>query len=67
MIGSIPILSTILGNTYMSTTRKTKHQNYMNFIAKNMEKFNRPVTHVDRKKQSKIKGPSVDRAWIDDA
>jgi len=48
----------------MSTTRKTKQQN---FIAKNMEKFNRPVTHVDRKKQSKIKGPSVDRAWIDDA
>lgn len=64
MIGSIPILSTILGNTCMSTARKTKQQN---FIAKNMEKFNRPVTHVDRKKQSKIKGPSADRAWIDDA
>jgi hypothetical protein len=42
---------------------KSKHQNY---VAKNMEKFNRPATHKDKKKESKINGLSVDEYWIDE-
>tara|TARA_R110000796_G_scaffold17402_2_gene53594 strand:+ start:48 stop:224 length:177 start_codon:yes stop_codon:yes gene_type:complete len=47
----------------MTQNRKTKHQN---FVAKNMEKFNRPVTHLDKKKQSKINGYTSDLVWIDE-
>jgi hypothetical protein len=42
---------------------KSKQQNY---VAKNMEKFNRPATHKDKKKESKINGLSVDEYWIDE-
>ena len=31
-----------------------------------MEKFNRPVTHKDKKRESKINGLEIDRVWIDD-
>jgi hypothetical protein len=31
-----------------------------------MEKFNKPATHVDKKKESKIKGLDIDKAWLDD-
>lgn len=31
-----------------------------NPVAKNIEKFNRPVTHQDKKKELKKKGPSID-------
>ena len=47
----------------MNQNRKTKHQN---FVAKNMEKFNRPVTHLDKKKESKTKGYTADLVWIDE-
>jgi len=47
----------------MTQNRKTKHQN---FVAKNMEKFNRPVTHLDKKKESKINGYTADLVWIDE-
>tara|TARA_B110000259_G_C13989503_1_gene391856 strand:- start:385 stop:570 length:186 start_codon:yes stop_codon:yes gene_type:complete len=50
----------------MTQNRKTKHQKFMNFVAKNMEKFNRPVTHLDKKKESKINGYTADLAWIDE-
>lgn len=30
-----------------------------NYVAKNINKFNKPVTHVDKKKEVKIKGPDV--------
>ena len=43
--------------------KKTKQQN---FVAKNMEKFNRPATHKDEKKESKIRGYSVDLVWVDE-
>ena len=42
----------------MEDNRKTKHQN---FVAKYMEKFNRPSTHKDKKKESKLKGYSEDK------
>lgn len=31
-----------------------------NLVAKHSAKFNRPATHIDRKKQSKIDGPAKD-------
>lgn len=34
----------------MSKKKKNKEQN---FVHKHMEEFNRPATHVDRKKESK--------------
>ena len=30
-----------------------------NYVAKNINKFNKPVTHVDKKKEVKIKGPDI--------
>mgnify|MGYP006159281451 FL=1 len=47
----------------MSKNRNSKNQN---FVAKNMEKFNRPVTHKDKKRESKIRGLSVDILIVDD-
>ena len=47
----------------MSKNRNSKNQN---FVAKNMEKFNRPVTHKDKKRESKINGLSVDILIVDD-
>ena len=47
----------------MSKNRNSKNQN---FVAKNMEKFNRPVTHKDKKRESKINGLEIDRVCIDD-
>lgn len=46
-------------------TKTTKKGSNKNPVAKNMEKFNRPVTHVDKKKASKIKGLDVDKVWFD--
>lgn len=34
-----------------------KKQRRSNPVAKNMEKFNRPATHKDRKKEHKKRGP----------
>ena len=35
--------------------------NRKNLVAKHMEKFNRPATHKDKKKESKIKGYGEER------
>ena len=50
----------------MKTTAKTRRTKHQNFVAKNMEQFNRPTTHKDKKKESKNRGLSVDKAWIDE-
>tara|TARA_R100000306_G_C4264596_1_gene87017 strand:- start:293 stop:481 length:189 start_codon:yes stop_codon:yes gene_type:complete len=34
--------------------RKTMERKINNFVKKHMEKFHKPVTHVDRKKRDKI-------------
>jgi hypothetical protein len=38
----------------------------LNPVAKNFNKFNKPATHVDRKKESKIRGHKSDMTWIDE-
>lgn len=47
--------------------RKNTAKDFGNPVAKNMEKFNRPSTHIDKKKESKIKGYSIDKVWTDEA
>jgi len=51
------------------SNRKNTAKDFSNTnpVAKNMEKFNKPATHVDKKKESKNKGLDVDKAWLDDA
>jgi|TARA_R110000803_G_scaffold42597_4_gene91276 hypothetical protein len=39
--------------------QKPKPYSSRNPVAKNIEKFNRPVTHKDKKKELKKKGPSI--------
>ena len=50
------------------SNRKNTAKDFSNTnpVAKNMEKFNKPNTHVDKKKESKIKGLDIDKAWLDD-
>jgi hypothetical protein len=50
------------------SNRKNTAKDFSNTnpVAKNMEKFNKPATHVDKKKESKNKGLDVDKAWLDD-
>lgn len=43
--------------------KKNALKGLSNPVAKNMEKFNRPSTHLDKKKESKINGHSKDKAW----
>ena len=50
------------------SNRKNTAKDFSNTnpVAKNMEKFNKPATHVDKKKESKIKGFDIDKSWLDD-
>lgn len=50
------------------SNRKNTAKDFSNTnpVAKNMEKFNKPNTHVDKKKESKINGLDITKAWLDD-
>ena len=37
-----------------------------NPVKKNMDKFHKPATHKDKKREAKINGYSIDKAWIDE-
>jgi len=50
------------------SNRKNTAKDFSNTnpVAKNMEKFNKPNTHVDKKKESKINGLDITKAWLDE-
>lgn len=50
----------------ISGTKSHRRITPINPVAKNMEKYNRPATHKDKKKESKIKGYKIDKAEIYD-
>jgi hypothetical protein len=50
----------------ISGTKSHRRITPINPVAKNMEKYNRPATHKDKKKESKVKGYKIDKAEIDD-
>ena len=50
------------------SNRKNTAKDFSNTnpVAKNMEKFNKPNTHVDKKKESKINGLDITKAGLDE-
>ena len=47
--------------------QKPKSYSARNPVAKNIEKFNRPATHMDKKKELKKKGPDIKSFDMDEA
>ena len=53
-------ISDITKSTIVETRpQKPKTYGARNPVAKNIEKFNRPATHMDKKKEMKKKGPKI--------